>query len=234
MTDTSQQSRNLAIMDDPKKPFTRERSLSEELPEAIDEDTQLLAAIAYGEASTEDNPEEVLGIAFAAANRARAWGNRKISAMLRADPNYTYAADGTNVRFNKLRTSSIAQLNKSLPMRTAVNASLNALNNSGHDPSNGAYWWDGIDLKQKKNVNPRINYGFKYGAQEHNIFEMSPIRKVVVVHWIVVNKKTGERVNGSERGRYDSTYISTAAHGKTIFWRYDPDYVKATGAKEYK
>jgi hypothetical protein len=63
---------------------------------------------------------------------------------------------------------------------------------------------------------------------------MNPIRKAVVVHWVVVNKKTGERVNGSERGRYDATYISTAAQGKTIFWRYDPDYVKATGAKEYK
>lgn len=31
---------------------------------------------------------------------------------------------------------------------------------------------------------------------------------------------------------FDATYISTAAHGNTIFWRYDPDYVKASGAKE--
>jgi hypothetical protein len=30
-----------------------------------------LAAVAYGEASVDDNPDEVLGIAFTAANRAR-------------------------------------------------------------------------------------------------------------------------------------------------------------------
>jgi hypothetical protein len=63
---------------------------------------------------------------------------------------------------------------------------------------------------------------------------MEPINKVVVVRWVVINKNTGKRVDGTERGRYDATYISTAARGKTIFWRYDPGYVKATGAKEYK
>lgn len=211
-----------------------ERSLDAEVDEEIDPEVRLLAAVAYGEASTDDNSEEVLGIAYAVANRARAWGGKKISVLLKSDHNYTYAANGSNSRFNLLMTATSKVINKSLPMRTAVNSAINALNRKGLDPSNGAYWWDGIDLKLKKQVNPRIAYGFKYGAQEHNIFEMQPITKTVIIHWRVINKKTGETVDGTERGRYDTIYISTAARGKTIFWRYNPDYVKATGAKEYK
>jgi hypothetical protein len=215
-------------------PNQNERSLSEEISGEIDPEVRLLAAVSYGEASIDDDSEEVLGIAYAVANRARAWGGKKISDLLKADRNYTYAANGTNARFNLLMATSPKAINKSLPMRAAINSAINALNSKGHDPSNGAYWWDGIDLKLKKQVNPRIAYGFKYGAQEHNIFEMQPIIKIVIIHWRVINKRTGETVDGAERGRYDSIYVSTAARGKTIFWRYNPAYVKATGAKEYK
>ena len=52
--------------------------------------------------------------------------------------------------------------------------------------------------------------------------------------WKVANKKTGALVNSKERGRYKSVYVSTAAYGQTIFWKYDPDFIKATGAKEYR
>jgi hypothetical protein len=211
-----------------------EFNLSAEIDGEIDSEVRLLAAVSYGEASTDDDSEEVLGIAYAVANRARAWGGKKISELLKADRNYTYAANGTCTRFNLLMAASPKVINKSLPMRVAVNCAISALNGKGHDPSNSAYWWDGVDLKLKKQVNPRIAYGFKYGAQEHNIFQMQPISKTVIVHWRVVNKKTGETVDGTERGRYETIYVSTAARGKTIFWRYHPDYLKATGAKEYK
>lgn len=119
-------------------------------------------------------------------------------------------------------------------MRTAVNAAINAQNEKGGDPSNGAYWWDGIDLKLLKPTNPRIGQGFKYGAQDHNIFDIPPKIKIVILRWTVRNKKTGATIETSERGRYDTVYISTSARGKTIFWRYNPDYVKTTGTKEYR
>jgi hypothetical protein len=233
MPDTADQAK-LSATGNESETERAERSLSEELPETIGPEERLLAAIAYGEASIDDNPEEVLGIAFAVANRARAWGGKTVSGVLKADPNYTYAANGKCVRFNQLKAASLSDVNKSMRMRVAVNAALNALNNKGHDPSNGAYWWDGLDLKLKKSVNPRISQGFKYGAQDHNIFELTPISKVVIVRWKLINKTTGKLVEGSERGRYDATYVSTAACGKTIFWRYTPEYVTATGAKEYK
>ncbi|MDX9844184.1 MAG: hypothetical protein RBT42_10535, partial [Aquabacterium sp.] len=68
----------------------------------------------------------------------------------------------------------------------------------------------------------------------HDIFGMDAITKTKVIYWQVKNKKTGKIENSQERGRFDCVYRSTAAHGKTIFWRYTPEYVKATGAKEYK
>jgi hypothetical protein len=200
----------------------------------IDSETRLLAAIAYGEGSTADVEDELSGIAHAVANRAKAWGGKKVSEVVRDDPNYTYAANGKNERFNLLKASSLENINKSKGMRIAINAAREALAGKGSDPSNGAYWWDGIDLKDKKPFNPRIQQGFTYGAPEHNIFDMTEISKPVITYWQVKNSKTGKLENSKERGRYDCVYRSTAAHGKTIFWRYTADYVKATGAKEYK
>lgn len=204
------------------------------MTEDLDHETRLLAAIAYGEGSTSDVELEISGIAHAVVNRAKAWGGRTVSQVIRDEPNYTYAANGKNERFNLLMASSVEAINKSTGMRMAVNAARNALAGMGDDPSNGAYWWDGIDLKDRKLSNPRIAYGFKYGAPEHNIFDMDPILKTKVIYWQVRNKRTGQIENSQERGRFDCIYVSKAAHGKTIFWRYNPDYVKASGAKEYK
>lgn len=209
------------------------RRLDDKIESPISTETRLLAAIAYGEASVDDNSDEVLGIAYAVSNRARAWG-KTVPEVLKADPNYTYAANGHNVRFNLLQEASLKKINDSVPLRQAVNAAINALNQTGSDPSNGAYWWDGVDLKLKKDVNPRIAKGFKYGAQEHNIYQMEQITKTIIQYWRVIDKKTKKIVNGAERGRFDSVYISKAACGQTIFWRYNPDFVSATGAKEYR
>ena len=202
--------------------------LTSEISGEIDSETRLLAAIAYGEGSTDDVQEEIAGIAHAVVNRAKAWGDKKVSEVVAADPNYTYAANGKCVRFNLLKAASVAQINKSMGMRLAINAAKEALAGQGTDPSNGAYWWDGLDLKDKKPFNPRIQYGFKYGDPAHNIFDMTEITKTMIIYWQVKNKKTGKIENSKERGRFDCVYRSTAAYGKTIFWRYTPDYVKAT------
>lgn len=64
----------------------------------IDSQTRTLAAIAYGEASVEDDSEEIGGIAFAVANRCRAWDGKTLDQLLDADPNYTYAVSDGNAR----------------------------------------------------------------------------------------------------------------------------------------
>ena len=59
-------------------------------------------------------------------------------------------------------------------------------------------------------------------------------RREVIVRWKIKNKKTGQIVDGAERGRYDAVWVSTAAHGSTIFWSHPKEYITATGGKEYK
>jgi len=202
--------------------------------EIIEDEVRLLAAIAYGEASIEDNENEIFGIAYAAANRARAWGGRSIKKMIDDDPNYTYAANGSNERFNLLNRSSVSDIEKSKAMSIAIKKAKEALAGTGTDPSNGAYWWDGVDFKTNYTNHPKVLKGFKYGDASHNIFGVEEKTKAVVLYWKVKDKKTGQEVNSKERGRYDHVFVSTAAHGKTIFWKFNPDYIRATGAKAYK
>lgn len=47
-------------------------------------------------------------------------------------------------------------------------------------------------------------------------------------------KKNGVLVNVKERGRYAAVWVSTTAHGSTIFWRHPQDYLTATGGKSYR
>lgn len=197
-------------------------------------DIKLLAAIAYGEASVLNDSEEVGGIAFAVANRARAWENKSISGVIQADPQYTYAANGTNVRFNLLMHATEEQIAKNPALQSAIEWAQAALEQSKPDPSNGALWWDGIDIKTGYSKHPKVKKGIKFSSPTHNIFGIEETKKTIVVFWKIRNKKTGKEVVSKERGRYDSVYISTAAHGQTIFWKYNPDFIKATGAKVYK
>ncbi|MGN6653445.1 hypothetical protein [Trinickia sp.] len=200
----------------------------------ISQEVRLLAAIAYGEASTANDPQEIGGIAFAVANRCRAWGGKTVSELRAADPDYAYAWDGSNARFNKLMRTADSEIELNLGMRQAVDWAQKALANDGPDPSNGAFWWDGLDFKTQYESRPKVRDGFKWGSPSDNIFGVPEKRRERIARWQVRNKKTGKVVDGSERGRYDSVWVSTAAHGSTVFWLYNPDYLKATGAKAYR
>lgn len=209
------------------------------MSDKIDDDTRLLAAIAYGEASGANDSNEIAGIAFAVANRCRAWGRKTVSELKVTDPNYAYAWNGTNQRFNRFMKASDSDIKKDAGMSSALDWAKVALAGSGNDPSNGALFWDGLDFKTDKNGNDNINHpkrknGFKYGDSSHNIFGVPEKKRAVIIRWKIKNKKTGEIVSGAERGRYDAPWVSTAAHGKTIFWKYSEDYLKATGGKEYR
>ncbi|ATE58631.1 hypothetical protein [Thauera sinica] len=205
----------------------------------IDSDTRLLASIAYGEASTDNDSQEIGGIAFAVANRCRAWNGKTVSELKAADPNYAYAWNGKNARFNELFEASESDIKKDAGMSLAVNWAEKAIKNEGGDPSHGALFWDGLDFKVDKNRSDNVNHpkrrdGFKYGDSSHNIFDVPEKRSEIIVRWIIKNKKTGRNVDGAERGRYDAVWVSTSAHGKTIFWKHPEDYLKATGGKEYR
>ncbi|MCC8403198.1 hypothetical protein LJ655_15095 [Paraburkholderia sp. MMS20-SJTN17] len=200
----------------------------------ISQHVHLLAAVAYGEASPANDPQEIGGIAFAVANRCRAWGNKTVPELRAADQNYSYAWDGSNARFNKLMRTSDAEIERNSGMKLAVDWAERALVNGGPDPSNGGFWWDGLDFKTNYANHPKVRDGFRWGDPSHNIFNVPENRRNVIVRWQVKNRKTGQIVDGAERGRYDCVWVSTAAHGSTIFWIHNPDYLNATGGKAYR
>lgn len=201
--------------------------------EASATNIKLLAAIAYGEASVADNTQEIGAIAWAVANRARMWGGSTVTELIAKDKNYTYAVTDGNARYGKLTAASDSEIAKSAGMSAAVEHAKAALGNSGTDLANGGIWWDGLDFKTNANHPKRLK-GFKYGDPVHNIFGVAENTRLVIIHWRVVNKKTGQEVDGKERGRYDHVYLSTAAYASTIIWTYNPAYLTATGAKAYK
>lgn len=201
----------------------------------IDRNIKRLAAIAYGEGSTLNDVDEITAIAFAFANRARAWGGKTVDEVIAADPNYTYAIDGTNQRYESLmRTSSVAEINRDFGMAIALQGASNAWANEGVDPSNGAFWWDGLDFKTRYSKHPKVKDGFRFSDPSHNIFGVPEKTVDVSVFWKVRDVKTGAEVNSKLRGKYRCVWVSTAAHGKTIFWIHDPEYLATSGGKKYR
>ena len=200
----------------------------------IAQEVRLLAAVAYGEASTANDPQEIGGIAFAVANRCRAWGGKTVSELRVADPNYSYAWAGSNARFNKLMRIPDREVELDPGMKLAVDWAQKALDSNGPDPSNGAFWWDGLDFQTNYANHPKVHDGFKWGKPSDNIFGVPEKRREVIVRWKIRNKKTRQVIDGGERGRYDSVWVSTAAHGGTVFWLHNPDYLKAAGGQAYR
>jgi hypothetical protein len=62
------------------------------------------------------------------------------------------------------------------------------------------------------------------------------LQRKIYLNRTVVKRQSGKEVSREqvEMGRYDHVYVSTAAHGSTIFWRNSDEYMKVTHAKEYK
>ena len=200
----------------------------------IDAQARRLAAVAYGEASGANDPNEIGGIAWAVANRAKAWGNKTIDQLLATDPNYTYAVKDGNPRYGRFMAASERQIATDTGMSIALQSANNALASSGNDPSDGAYWWDGVDFKTNFQNHPKVKDGFHFSSPAHNIFGVQEANRLVTIYWKVRERKTGKEVNSKVRGTYKYVWESTAAYGKTIFWKHGVDYLNATGGKAFR
>jgi hypothetical protein len=158
-----------------------------------------------------------------------------VDEVIAADPNYTYAINGTNERYESfMKTASVAEANQDAGMRIALHAALKAWANDGVDPSNGAFWWDGVDFKTKYSKHPKVKDGFRFSDPKHNIFAVQEKSVAVSVFWKVRDVKTGAEINSKLRGKYSCVWRSTAAHGKSIFWIHDPEYLATSGGKAYR
>ena len=202
----------------------------------LDADVRLLAAITYGESSTKDNSDEMFALASVLVRQRDARGYKEISSFAAKEKTFAYAAIDGNHRFGKLMKSSEQEIEKHPGMKAAVAAAVNALN-GGEDKSNGAYFWDGADIKTNYAGHFKVRRGIKFIEPSHNIYHILESSKIEILYKITKtrDRKTGKITKVTEEvGRYDHQYDSTAAHGGTIFWKLNPDFLKVTKGWEYK
>ncbi|WP_229669388.1 hypothetical protein [Legionella impletisoli] len=172
---------------------------------------KLLAAIAYGESSTMDNYEEMAGIAYAVIRRRNAARKSSVASLLKAFPSFSYVISDGNYRFRKLMCSDIEE-NFEKPYHAARNALYN-----GFDYANGGCFWDGYDLKTSGKQHYKYQHGFKFTSPSHNLFSIN---------------EPPHRRKETDLGSYDHEYDSTAAYGKTIFWKLNKEFLKAKRKKQ--
>jgi hypothetical protein len=195
----------------------------------IDRQSRRLAALAYGEAGVKDVADEIAAIAWAVANRCRAYDHKTVDQILVVDPHYAYAATNPNARYKKLMGASADEIAADVGMATALKAATDALASTGRDPSNGAFWWDGKDFGTNPN-HPKRLQSFHYGDPSHNLFKVDEVADETTLYWKDRNGRDTKKV----RGTYKYVWVTTAAYGDTIFWKYDPDFIQATANKTYK
>ena len=170
---------------------------------------KLLAGIAYGESSTQDNFEEMAAIASAIIRRRDAAHMPSVNALVQRYKSFSYAVYDGNERYSALMCAK-----SELFFEKAYKAARNALNN-GIDYSNGGCFWDGFDLKTSGSSHRKYIDGFSFTKPEHNIF---------AVEEPPPNKKT------TDMGSYTHRFDSTAALGGTIFWKLNKTYLMAERA----
>jgi hypothetical protein len=116
----------------------------------------------------------------------------------------------------------------------AYKAARNALE-GGADYSNGAFFWDGWDVKTNYKNHPKVKQGIKIADPSHDVFGITENLVEIIKYKVTTVTKNGKKTQTKEEiGRYDHIYESTAGHGGTIFWKFNPDYVRLENAKEYK
>lgn len=170
---------------------------------------QALAALAYGESHWSNDFEEMAGIASAARRRMKAKGFKSINELILKDKNFAYA---TSSKYKNERYYNLMCGINSPGVQLAYEAAKNALND-GVDYSNGACFWDGIDLKVNGENAYRYRAGFKFANEDHNVLSISespPLKR-----------------RGKNNNYFEYTYISTSGINKTVFWKYTKEILNA-------
>jgi hypothetical protein len=200
----------------------------------LTDEVRMLAAMAYGEGSTADDMQEIYALASVLRRQQLARGYASIKDFGAKDKSFSFVTSDGNQRYNKLMKATEAQIAKDAGMTLAIKAAENAYA-GGVDHSNGAYFWDGADIKSNYSKHFKVRHGIKFTDPAHNIYDI----KESTIPTKFLYKTTKKKVNGkvvTERTLIDSTdhtYDSTAAHGGTIFWKQSPHYLNVTKSKEW-
>ncbi|MFC0226969.1 hypothetical protein [Serratia aquatilis] len=161
-----------------------------------------------------------------------------MSDFVNGESSYSYVTSDGNARYTKLKKATDENIRNDTGMSNALAAAKNALAN-GEDLSNGAYFWDGADIKSNYDKHFKVKHGIKFSDPSHNIYSIAESTKVVILYKEVkkkvkVNGKIKTKKEKVEIGRYDHVYDSTAAYGGTIFWKNNDDYIRVSKGKLYK
>jgi hypothetical protein len=168
-------------------------------------------------------------IANVLVRQQKARGYASVSAFIRADKTFAFAAHDGNERYAKLMAAKPADIEKDAGMGAALKGACNALAASPIDYSNGAYFWDGADVKSNYANHAKVLGGVHITDQAHNIYGIED-KEVPGENWLLDANGKKTRL----RGKWKYKYESTAGWGGTIFWKYDAAFVKASGNKEHK
>ncbi|TCJ15031.1 hypothetical protein EZJ19_08180 [Parasulfuritortus cantonensis] len=200
----------------------------------VTEEARLLVAVAYGEGSAKDVFEEMAAIASVMVRQAKARGYTLLQFLQSKEAQeFSFVLVDGNARFDRLMNATEEAIGKDSGMKTAVKAARHAIGGLT-DYSNGAWFWDGADLKSNYARHQKVNRGIRFSSDNHNIYSVKEKSIPEVVKYWEVKDKNGVKRNASERGRYTCTYESTTALGGTVFWRYTREYLQATGGKEHR
>lgn len=198
-------------------------------PMAIDIDTRMLAATAYGESSVKDLFEEMAAIANVLVRQQKAREFSTMSAFVKADKTFAFAAHDGSQRYAKLMAATPEMIDKDPGMSTAVKAAVNAMAEEPVDYSGGAFFWDGADIKTNYANHAKVLGGIHISDPAHNVYNIKD-KQVPNENWLLDVK--GKKLK--LRGKWLYKYDSTAGWGGTIFWKYNADFIKASGNKVYK
>jgi hypothetical protein len=186
--------------------------------EKLSDEVRQLAAMAYGESSTRDVIEEMSVLASVLVRQRDARGYTSISTFASSDRTFSFVVNDGPPRYKRFLNASDDAIAKDGGMRAAVTAARNAL---AGGRSNGAYFWDGEDIKTKYQTHFKVRHGIRFSQKSHNIFDIAESRKLIILNRTVIKKQGGKELSREEMGvgRYDHVYVSTAAYGSTIFWK---------------
>ena len=181
-------------------------------------DFETMTAALYGEGSSNVNLEEMQAIGDVIMNRAKSVGTH---------PYLIIQSDGQVNGWNpnsKKATLDGRTLNTDNKLVTARKATITTMQGSSRGLSNGAYFWDGEDIKSPKNPHSSV-WGYFYTDSAHDIYNTG--NKLFPEKTLYFELENGER--GGKRGSFTHILDSTNAIGGTIFWKYNEDWKKATG-----
>lgn len=221
----------------------------------IDENVKIFISVVFGEASQANSFEEMAAIAAVLERQRKARGFETWKEFKSGDPSYAFGFDeAKNPRTKMLINTGADKIPVVEPMATAYRAVQYVLD-GGTDLSNGAFFWDGYDLKTNYKHHPKVKLGIKFSVPEHNIFDVEETTTTKWTRYEVTIENGKKTKHKDEEKTAEHTYVSTAAYkgtynrsktihqknskGKienktikiptetgTIFWKFDPKFVQ--------